>query len=542
MIRLLKPGLSIRLFIFIYAIMVISFAFNTTNILRRHRKDLMDSVEMHSFRISDCIQRSTRYGMMLNKKDDVQSILVNLGNEPGVAAIHVYNKNGEIKYSTDPEVIDEQIQLNNEACIQCHDVERALPAKNNKNQMRIIERDGERLLAVSNLIPNEESCYNAPCHAHSSSDKILGVMDVQMSLAMVDEHIQQSRKGIVANAIYSILAVAFLFGIFIYFTVRERVKRLIVGTQQVASGNLDYQIDIRGYDEISRLARSFNKMTVDLKNARHEITEWSTSLEKKVDQKTKDLEKAQQHLIRMEKLASLGKLSAVVAHEINNPLAGSLSYTMLVLRMLDEKELTEERKLSILRYLGFVKDEISRVGDIIKNMLIFAKQTGGDFSHEHIKPLVDSAIMLVKHQLSIKGIKLINDFNCTQDVCICDAGQIRQALVALFINAIEAMEGGGELSIKTECSEQKITLTVKDTGLGIPEENLKNIFDPFFSTKKEGKGVGLGLSVVYGIIQRHKGNITVESKESMGTAVTIQLPREPEIDTEVKITPDLSSK
>ncbi len=540
MIRLLKRGLSLRLFILIYAIMLISFGIYTVQILQRHRSDLMDAMFANSQRISDCIRRSTRYSMMLNQMEDVQQIIYNLGQEQGVESVRVYNKTGEIIFSSYPEERHNQLDISNKVCVRCHTGERPLPEQVPETARKIIKKpSGERVLAVSNPIYNDTSCATAPCHAHSDDPAILGITDVHMSLVPIDQQLRESRRGIVANALYIVLGLAFAFGLLIYFGFRERIKRLIEGTHEVSSGNLDYKIDIRGHDEVGVLAHSFNKMTHDLKKARQEITEWSNHLETKVEKKTSELERAQQHIVQMEKLASLGKLSAVMAHEINNPLAGSLNYTVLSLRALENEEINEERREKVLKYLGFVKGEIFRVGSIVKNMLVFAKQTGGDFTELRLHDLIESAVMLVNHQLELKNIELDRQLSCENDKLVCDGGQIRQALVALFINAIEAMNEDGQLFVRTTCSDDQLFMEIEDTGVGIPEENVRNIFDPFFSTKKEGKGVGLGLSVVYGIIERHKGKITVESKENQGTTFFIQLPRVPDVENDVKVTPNL---
>jgi len=539
----IREGLSLRLFIVIYAIMVLSFGLYTYQIIKRHRADLMESVHTHSYRIGDCIKRSTRYGMLLNQKEDVQTIVSNLINEPGVDDIIIYDKSGLAAFSSKAEMRYSSISVDNSICQACHSNTVPSDTVQLAKRTQIIQKDNKRILSVLTPIPNEPSCYTAVCHAHAPDEKVLGVMDVHMSLATVDEQIKESRKGFVSFAIYITLGIAFLFGFFIYFGVRGRIQKLIEGTEQLAAGNLDHRISIKGHDEIGQLATSFNQMTLDLKKAKEEITNWSNSLEEKVEEKQTELERAQDHLIRIEKLASLGKLSAVVAHEINNPLAGSLNYTMLVLRILKNQDFNDERKEKVQEYLNIVTKEISRVGDIIKNMLIFAKQTGGEFTEEYVHNLINSAEMLVNHQMELKQISLEMDLDCTDDLVVWNTGLIRQALVALFINAIEAMDEGGKLTVRSSCDseEELVKIEIQDSGCGIPKDIIQNIFDPFFSTKQEGKGVGLGLSIVYGIIEGHKGKIWVESEESNGTTFHMEIPTKPNVDADVKIDPNLKS-
>ncbi len=538
MIKKLTHTLSVRLFALILAVMTISFAFYAYQTISTHTDNLMESVYQSANRVSDVIKRSTRYGMLLNRKEDVNHIINTIGNEPGVDGIRIFNKKGEIIVSTNPAEQNTFVDLQAEACNICHSEQKPLESLPMKNRMRIYRApDGHRILGLINPINNEWDCSTAECHAHSSAQTVLGVLDVKMSLAPIDAQLAKSRNSMMTFAGLMVLGVACFSGLYIFVVVRKRIKRLIVGTEEIASGNLSYRLDINDRDEIGQLATSFNRMSSDLQKARDEITDWSNSLEEKVAHKTDELRQAQEHLVRMERLASLGKLSATVAHEINNPLAGILNYTFLALRVLNKEDFSPENKTSLLQWLNIIKNEIARSGDIVKNMLVFAKQTGGNFSREQLSHLIDSSLMLVNHHLELKGIKLEKDFACADDALVCDAGQIRQALVALFVNAIEAMEQGDLLTVRiVECKDnQKITLVVQDTGCGIPENILPNIFDPFFSTKKDGKGVGLGLAVVYGIVERHQGDIRVESKVNQGTTFYVDLPRNPIVENEVQV-------
>ena len=536
MVKKITQSLSFRLFILLTALMIVGFSFNSFYLISVHSSQLMDEVFISAERVSDIIKRSTRYGMLVNRKDDVHQIINTVGNEPGVDAIRIYNKKGDIIFSTNHSEVNMRVDLDAEACNICHNTKEPLTSLAISERHRVYrDLKGHRILGVINPIENEEECYNAACHAHSAEQTVLGVLDVKMSLSTIDEKLKRNRKSMITFAGFMIIGVAFLSGQFLYFFVRKRIKRLIVGTEEISAGNLLHKIEVKGHDEIDQLASSFNKMTYDLKKARDEITEWSNSLEEKVDQKTKELRNAQEHIVRMEKMVSLGKLSATVAHEINNPMAGVLNYTMLVLRMLKTGPLTKERVESMQEYLNFIKKEIQRTGDIVRNMLVFARQTGKNFSKESLHYLVESSIMLVKHQLKMKQINIYKTFNCTNDTILCDSGQIRQALVALFVNSIEAMEDGGDLYVETSDMDDKIQIMIKDTGCGIPEDIMPQIFEPFFSTKQEIKGVGIGLAVVYGIIERHKAKIDVISKVNEGTTFYIQLYRQPEIEYDVEI-------
>lgn len=544
MIKKVTNSLSARIFLWLMLLMTIGFSLYAYQTVRSHTNHLMENVFLSANRVSDVLKRAARYGMLINRKEDVHQIINTVANEPGVDGIRIYNKKGTIVFSSVPEEVGTVVDFRAEACVICHTEQQPLEALPMKDRHRVYRTArGTRTVGVINPIENEPDCYNAACHAHQRGQKVLGVLDVKMSLRTVDEQLAYSRFEMIAFAGLTILGSGLFAGGFIYIFVRRRVRTLILGTEAIAAGNLDFRIPAISHDELGILARSFNKMGEDLQEAHREITQWSNSLEEKVKQKTQELSEVQANMIRMERLASLGKLSATVAHEINNPLAGVLNYAYLSLRLLRDAELTPERRKSLQEYLTFIKNEVARSGDIVKNMLIFAKQTGGNFAPEHLHVLIESSIMLVNHHLELKEIRLEKTLLLSDDSILCDAGQIRQALLAIFVNAIEAMESGGVLSVRTEAVEEdrKVKICVSDTGTGIPEEILPNIFDPFFSTKKDGKGVGLGLAVVFGIIQRHEGIISVQSKVQQGTTFICTLPRKPLSDSDIKISKQVIS-
>jgi two-component system NtrC family sensor kinase len=229
----------------------------------------------------------------------------------------------------------------------------------------------------------------------------------------------------------------------------------------------------------------------------------------------------------VEKIASLGKLSAVVAHEINNPLSGILTYAKLCLKIIQNPaSLSQEQTNSAVQFLSVIRDEAIRCGDIIKNLLVLAKKDFGAWTEESLNKIIHNSIQLVKHKVQIKELELIQELAEGNDIIYCDASGIQHILVALFINAIDATSKGGKLKVKTILSgnNNEVQIIVSDTGSGIPEEILPHIFEPFVTTKES---TGLGLAVAYGIIQQHKGEIEVESKPNEGTTFTISLPRRP---------------
>ena len=525
--------IAFRLFLLIVSVQTIILAALTFATLRVQQDHLMDNVIVSANSISDLIARSTHYSMLLNRKEDVHNIITSLGGEPGIEGIRIYNKSGEVIFSTVSGEIHSAVDMNAEACVSCHGSNSLeSPHASSAQLSRIFTKPGgDRVLGLITPIRNEASCANADCHAHPSSKTILGVLDVKMTLAQVDQRLQESRGQFFVLSIGAVLLVSLISGGFIWMVVRRPVKKLMKGMAMVSSGELGERLESNSRDELGRLAAAFNDMTEDLAKAREENRAWSNTLEQKVREKTTDLERAHKQMVGVERMASLGNLAATVAHELNNPLEGILTFARLVIKKMRKGALSEERVNSIIEELKLVADETQRCGNIVKNLLVFARQKGGAFQQIELKTIFDRCVLLMNHHAQMNSVTLHT--SCPDGIALeCDPNQIQQALIALMVNGIEAMTPtkekpqGGELAVSASKSEeaQTVVISVADTGIGMSEEVKAHIFEPFFTTKSEGKGVGLGLAVVFGIIERHHGTIEVDSSIGRGATFTIMLP------------------
>jgi len=525
----LYHSLGLRLFLWLFGLMILVFAGYAYVTIRGTSRHWRQMLYQGANRTSELIKRATHYGMLLNRKDDVHHIIRMIAEGPGVVGIRIYDKRGTIIFSADSSEIGQRVDLRAEACIICHDTAVPLQSVPTLNRVRVYRGpEGERTFGLINPIENQPECANAACHAHPPDQTILGVLDVKMSMAYADNSLRATERQMLIATLLMALIIGAASAIFIYRVVRVPVKRLIEGTHRIARGDLETRIDIEAKDEIGELAAAFNRMTEDLRRARQEITEWSQKLEQKVVEKTEELSRAQRQIIHMEKMASLGKLAATVAHELNNPLAGILTYAKLIARELDSSELTPEERKELARYLTLIQKESSRCGAIVRNLLLFARRSGAEFALHHLNQIIERALMLVRHHLEMVGIRLEEHLLAGDDQIVCDADQMQQALIALLVNAVEAMPDGGTLTVKAHEVDHQIEIEVSDTGVGVPAEALPHIFEPFFSTKEEGNGVGLGLAVVYGIVQRHGGAIEVDSEPGKGSTFRLRLPRRPE--------------
>jgi two-component system NtrC family sensor kinase len=378
-----------------------------------------------------------------------------------------------------------------------------------------------------NPIKNEEGCSISACHAHSPDQTILGVLDVQMSLNELDR--AASRAKFLINIIivsFILLAIVFIATV-VYIMVHRPISLLEIGTGRLAKGELDYRINMRRKDELGNLALSINDMAINLNRADTELRNWSKLLEKRVEEKSAELEEVNKELLQIEKMASLGKMAASVAHELNNPLAGILTFAKLLIKKIKNKSSHHFEKDNFIEKLEHIRSESMRCGNIVRNLLTFARGSATNFHECILKDIIERALKIVNHHIELAKITVNQRISIQPETIICDPDQLLQAFVALMVNAVEAMPDGGKLEITAEHLDQdadRVIIQIKDTGVGIPEEVKDNILEPFFTTKKDQNGVGLGLSVVYGIIQRHHGKIWLQSQRDKGTTFFIELP------------------
>jgi len=234
----------------------------------------------------------------------------------------------------------------------------------------------------------------------------------------------------------------------------------------------------------------------------------------------------QARLLHQDKMISLGRLAASVVHEINNPLAGVLNYARLMLKIMKRGPLTEDYQKKFTNYLNLMENETNRCSRIVSNLLAFSRKSELDFTEVAINELIEKCLMLSGHKLRLSNIAFENQLQQTLPMIRGDYNQIQQCVINLIFNSIDAMPQGGKLRVATSYSpgDRTVSIQVKDTGCGISKEDLPHIFEPFFTTKSEGQGLGLGLSMVEGIIERHKGSIDVASELGKGTTFTLKLP------------------
>ena len=604
-------GLTAALIIGIAAYFYIAF----------QEKLLLAEVERHINQLSETVKYSTRFDMLANRRVHITNIIHSIGEEPGIPSIRIMNKEGLITYSADTTSIGNMVDKNAEACYVCHTANQPLERLDIKQRSRIYRQhpDSSRIMGLINPIYNESSCWEADCHVHPKEQTVLGVLDITIRLNPIDEKIQSAKLNSVAMTVIAILLLSAILGYLVKILLDKPIQALVKATQNVASGNLNYSIDSTSGDELGVLAQSFNNMTKKLAEARIQ-------------------------LFQSDKMASMGRLAAGVAHEINNPLTGILTYSSFLLKRFKGDAETAKDLEVIVR-------ETKRSREIVKGLLDFARQSIPKKNESELNEIIERAATVVENQLTLKNIKLMKELESNLPKTVVDTNQIQQVFVNLIVNASQAIEkdsgsikvsthlislepyglkpikaalcpkghnmmddeikidglpsirlkataGGNEgfihidpvygrnknhygirikdkTIIDVSCQKCNISLMdkkklcpkcgapvyrldipdkgyyeacvtkggewqhwpevdkkgpqqfieakVSDNGCGIPTENLDKIFEPFFTTKGQ-KGTGLGLAVIWGILEKHDGTIKVESQVGIGTTFTVRLP------------------
>jgi len=496
------------------------------------RKDVLSQTISQNQQTAEVIRRSIRYAMLQNHREQVAQIIEAVSRTRGIEKIRIFDKEGEIITSTLPSEIGTRVDKTAEACYHCHAADRPLQQLPGDARHRIYRSSvGHRILGTIDVIRNEPVCATADCHAHPESVTVLGVLDVAYSLDAFDA----SESGDILAVVGLTAALAIVIFVAVTLVVNHLVYQplddLEAGARLVSAGDRTNLIPVRRPDEIGHLAESFNRMTLALQRSEHDLAEWAHTLEQKVEEKTGELRLAEAQTVQAEKLASVGLLAAGIAHEINNPLTGVLTFAHLVRANLPEGSAAAEDMDIIIR-------ETKRCAGIIRRLLDFAREKTPEVTRGDLNAVVRETIQFVEHQAGFQNVEFALELDPQLPAIWMDPNQLKQVIMNLVVNARDAMDERGRLLVRSRRlptlfspgvgrrAVPAVELTFTDSGCGIPEADLPKIFDPFFTSKEPGKGVGLGLSVGYSIIKAHDGTVDVESEIGHGTTFRIVLPVE----------------
>ena len=498
-----------------------------------YEQNLNTVIRQNGNNIGSIVEGSLYHSMLENDKSKLQSTLDIINTMSGIDDVNMYDVKDSLVYSS---FSSDTIAHSNPNCIYCHkNLQSMFPRKeksyriiNVKSECSMNQNDNShRHLLIRTPILNEKSCYTSSCHAHPESEEVLGSLIIKMPLFDLDNAVQKSSSKFYLLATFSTLLLVSVLILFTRKKIKDPLNDIIKASLAVSNGNKNTRLEIKPnqLDDMRMVSEAFNDMLDNLQRATEELRNWSQQLEYKVQKKSEELGAAQNELIHIERIASLGKLSSSVAHEINNPLSGILVYTKLIHKQLSNPVLDEAKKETMLKHLKLIENETKRCGEIVKGLLDFSKKDQEDFESKHLHKILEDTYELMTHSIKIANISFLTGFKAKSDLIFCSPNQIKQACVALIVNASEAVLENGEIVISTRNPDtDTIIFEISDNGIGIPEDDLPHIFQPFFSTKHDTSGIGLGLAIVHGIVKSHNGKIEVKSELGKGTTISITMP------------------
>jgi two-component system, NtrC family, sensor kinase len=498
-----------------------------------YEQNLNTVIRQNGNNIGSIVEGALYHSMLANDKSTLQSTLDVINTMSGIDDVNMYDASDSLVYTS---FTADTERHSNPDCLGCHKniqemfprLEKSYRIMEVKTECSMDKNDnGHRHLLIRSPILNEKSCYTSSCHAHQASDDVLGSLIIKMPLDDLDTAVEKSSAKFYLLATFITLL---LIAALIFFT-RKKIKNplneIIKASMAVSEGDKDTRLVIKPnqLDDMRMVSEAFNDMLDNLQSANEELKNWSKQLEYKVQKKSEELGAAQSELIHIERIASLGKLSSSVAHEINNPLSGILVYTKLIYKQLSNPEMDAAKKETVLKHLKLIENETKRCGDIVKGLLEFSRKDQENFESKHLHKVLQETYDLMTHSIKIANISFISDLSAQDDLIFCSPNQIKQACVAIIVNASEAVNDRGEIVLSTRNPDAgSIRIDITDNGVGIPTDDISHIFQPFFSTKHDASGIGLGLAIVHGIIESHNGRIDVKSELGKGTTMSITLP------------------
>jgi two-component system NtrC family sensor kinase len=509
--------------------------------LHLQQEHLLGLMESRAAQSMNTVLAVTRGAMLANDKDELVHLVDAIAGQDDIRRIRLFDAVGQMRYSSGPEGEVPAPGITDAPCSTCHQYSPTPATLPGSELVRVIAdpHSGGRLLEVIAPVPNEAQCSASGCHSNSAQQQILGVLEAQISLAALEEDLSASSRELAAALFFSVVATVGIVGALTWRWVLRPVGELTSATGRLAAGDLTVRVQADSADELGDLGRAWNHMAGELAAAREDLAQWGQTLERRVADKTEELEQAQKQMLRVERRASLGALAAEVAHEINNPLAGIATYARLMRRKLgfEHGEPADPTpnpaapkipRAELANVFEMIDDEARRCGRIVRNLLLFSRTPTARVGEVDLGALLQRCCMLVGHKAELADISVRSEVDPSAPMIAGDAAQLEQMLLGLVMNAIEACEAGDTVTVTiSPGAGSGVRLVVADTGRGIPAVHRDKIFEPFFSTKEESSGIGLGLAVVYGIVQRHGGAIDIESEEGLGTRMIVDLAARP---------------
>jgi len=526
-------SLAIKLILYIGIILILTigiFAYININLQRDH---LIEEMQQNAVRLSQTIERSIKYEMLTARSDHVQRTLEDIGKQEGIEQIRIFDKKGKIIAADSMKEVGILIDRNAEACYTCHKDREPLERISSPDRTRIFKlEEGYRVLGVINPIYNEPNCYDSACHFHPKDQNVLGVMDILISLARLDEQIGTGRKQILIYFLLTFLFISVGSSLFVFLFVNAPIHKLIEGTRKIAEGDLNYRIGSYQADEIGKLGKSFDKMTAELKKSREEIEQWNLRLKEEVKKATERLRKTNEKLNRAnEQLRGLDNMKSDFMRRMEHGSRSHLAVIQSCLSLIQREyysELDDQQK----DLVGTAHRRSSTLLELLDDILILSYRKSSKAVY-HMEPVQLNDIMQkvvddIKAQAQKKNIAINVQIPLDFPQVMADRKALNEVFSNLISNAVKYTGEHGTVNLTAKNKRGFIEIGVSDTGIGIASDHLPEIFDEFYRAPNaksyKVEGTGLGLAIVKEIVKAHGGDLKVKSELGKGSTFTVSLP------------------
>ena len=494
--RFVPRSLFIRLSIAVSLVLVVVFGASSYITFRIQSEQSLENTKKQAVLLTRALKNTIRIGMEAGHIKSLSSTFQTIGALPGVEKLRVFNEEGKIRYSAKPAEVG---HLTDELDYTVYrSPERSAPFQSDVT--------GHRSFCMVEPIENDARCWQC----HPKEVEVLGVLDVCLSMEDTEKSIDYNRTLLLSFTGIGVVLTWILTSALLKRFVSRPVASLVRTMESVEAGKLDRRVEIRSGDELGRLGNSFNEMIRKLSGAQAEL------------EKLHHLQ-----LARADRLASLGEMAAGIAHEIKNPLAGIYGAAQVLSAEFPEGDPRRE-------IVGEMMALVKRLDNTIRDLLNFARYTEPQYTKANLNDVIEKVLFLVQQGREGKKARIVREFDPAMPDIEMDPEQVKQVFLNLALNALQARPDGCELRIRTHAEVPEdfedtpfrggyVVATVADNGPGIPPERLGKIFQPFYTTK-EG-GTGLGLPMTRKILNLHDGRITAASEPGKGTVFTVYLPK-----------------
>ncbi len=528
-------GLKWRLILGVSALLMISSLLLSMFLLEEFSQTATYGLKQRGSSLARNLAHNAEFGVMLEINSELEGLIQGMLTEPDILFAQIYNRDGVLLAQGVRKGLPAAAVTTTSAGLSLSD---STVAAGHNVETRELQMPGdvECIEVLANVVSHKPEVSKEELGSASTAKEpnlrgeTVGYVRIAISAGETKAKIAETRQMIVYFTLLLVM-LGILLSVTLVKMIASPINTLVEATELLASGDLSQRVHVQTDAELERLALAFNTMCDSLEKTQKELELHNQTLEEKVRERTEKLEEVQKQVIQSEKMAAVGQLAAGVAHELNNPLGGILGYAQFALEKMSSGQLQEKDFGAFQRYLSDIELQARRCKMIVKNLLKFSRSSDKmEFDLVDVNSALEETFVFTSHQLGMKDIHLDVSLQPGLPRVLGNVNLLQQVFTNILINSMQSMAEGGDLKVTTIFNPPvgefggAVEIAFTDSGVGIPEENRNKIFEPFFTTKKVGEGTGLGLSVSYGIIRDHGGDIKLDSVVGTGSTFTVVLP------------------